>query len=1081
MKGFRREFIVCLAACVLLSAWSGFASAYTVSGTVTNNTDSAGRVFLRFQDNSYGVSVEAGAKGSASYTIHGVPDGIYTIKAFLDLQGTATQYANSPKGSVGITVSGADATADTITVNTPSSVSLSTTVTPYLFFCPPYGVIMWDSSSLYDSGSERLIPESLKVYYGAGSLPSSPNKTVSLTGYGRDVIFLSGLSAGATLYVKLVPVVNGSDDETHAGSSSATIAAPVGTGTVTGYVNSPAVTKSASTPLYIGMRQSGGSGFYCAAVSGPADRQAYTLTGVAPGTYSLYAILDMDNDALIDFGDSFNDGDKTKVTAVASSSVQAPDITLTPAANADARLRSVHGFNYSGYSEWYAGNLSVKFGAKLPVNVQVVSCSGVDSAATPIDLKINRYGEYRAWLDMTSAPSVGDSCTLNVTFSDGSETFYPSVKRALGVYDGTQYPYDLTGPGSVNPLFYWMSPGAPGYFDYKIQLYSDAGNIWFPQDSGSNITAVQNYAQFNYDSSATQTPLSTGVTYYWDLVVEDFYGNQAICNDSFTPQGSGPVVTGFTPSTGSAGDTVTIYGSGFDSSEPGNNMVYFGDIGVGPDTVTAGDMTVTVPEGAQTGPLVVELYDSALLSMVYGGSTSVFTPTITFTASAEDKDDSPLDGITVSVVGLDGYYTVASCTTSSGSCELQVPASVPLTYHLNGGSYLDVYSARLKHTADDESTWTLRTSSNLTGKGVTLTTGKGLIAASVRDWDSDERVEGASVTALSSMHPDTPYTVVYTDGSGNVSSSATSTASDGKFYVQGVDHGDYVMVTAAVTGWGFQTRTYIAHADSVSQQNVRGTLKPTVTLTTEPEGPPYYSPLTVTLTGDEGCDSGCFVRYTLDGSDPRTASGIEYNEPFNLTENTTLKYYAENDHGIEGDVVTAELKLSSALTANSSGTGSGTLSSDTEGVSCSGGSCSGNLSNGTEVVITATADSNSIFIGWTGCDSVDGNVCTYTITADSTVTANFQLCSGRLARIKEYPDVFYADIKSAYDNAKSGETVQLQQVVFDVDNLDLNSAETVTLLGGFNCAYAARDGFTDISGKVTIKGNAVKMDGIRIK
>jgi hypothetical protein len=351
----------------------------------------------------------------------------------------------------------------------------------------------------------------------------------------------------------------------------------------------------------------------------------------------------------------------------------------------------------------------------------------------------------------------------------------------------------------------------------------------------------------------------------------------------------------------------------------------------------------------------------------------------------------------------------------------------------------------------------------------------------VRDWDSDGNISGAVVTAASSMHPDTPYSVVYTDGSGNVSSSATSTASDGKFYVQGVDHGDYVMVTAAVSGWGFQTRTYIAHADSVSQQNVRGTLKPTVTLTTEPAGPPYYAPLTVTLTADEGCDSGCSVRYTLDGSDPRTSSGMEYNGTLDLNGNTTLKYYAENDHGIEGDVVTAELKLSSALTANSSGTGNGTLSSDTEGVTCSGSSCSGDLPNGTEVVITATADSNSIFIGWTGCDSVDGNVCAYTITADSTVTANFQSCSYRLARIKEYPDVFYADIKSAYDKALSGETLQLQQAGISVDTLVLDGTAAVTLLGGFNCAYTARDGFADIYGKVTIKGNTVKMDGIRIK
>jgi len=78
------------------------------------------------------------------------------------------------------------------------------------------------------------------------------------------------------------------------------------------------------------------------------------------------------------------------------------------------------------------------------------------------------------------------------------------------------------------------------------------------------------------------------------------------------------------------------------------------------------------------------------------------------------------------------------------------------------------------------------------------------------------------------------------------------------------------------------------------------------------------------------------------------------------------------------------------LTVNKTGTGSGTVTSNPAGINC-GSDCSEAYAPNTSVTLTATADSGSNFTGWSG-DCI-GNTCTVTMTADTSVTANFDLAS----------------------------------------------------------------------------------------
>ena len=82
-----------------------------------------------------------------------------------------------------------------------------------------------------------------------------------------------------------------------------------------------------------------------------------------------------------------------------------------------------------------------------------------------------------------------------------------------------------------------------------------------------------------------------------------------------------------------------------------------------------------------------------------------------------------------------------------------------------------------------------------------------------------------------------------------------------------------------------------------------------------------------------------------------------------------------------------------SLTVSKTGSGSGTVTSDPEEINC-GDTCSAQFVLSTDVTLTATPDSGSIFGGWSGdCDS-NGRV---TMNADKSCTATFGPAQNTLA------------------------------------------------------------------------------------
>ena len=83
-------------------------------------------------------------------------------------------------------------------------------------------------------------------------------------------------------------------------------------------------------------------------------------------------------------------------------------------------------------------------------------------------------------------------------------------------------------------------------------------------------------------------------------------------------------------------------------------------------------------------------------------------------------------------------------------------------------------------------------------------------------------------------------------------------------------------------------------------------------------------------------------------------------------------------------------KSQSSLTVSKTGDGEGTVSGP--GIDCdpSNTDCHESYDPGSNVNLSATAAPGSIFVGWTGCDTVElDGTCTMTMSGDKTLMAEF--------------------------------------------------------------------------------------------
>jgi len=103
---------------------------------------------------------------------------------------------------------------------------------------------------------------------------------------------------------------------------------------------------------------------------------------------------------------------------------------------------------------------------------------------------------------------------------------------------------------------------------------------------------------------------------------------------------------------------------------------------------------------------------------------------------------------------------------------------------------------------------------------------------------------------------------------------------------------------------------------------------------------------------------------------------------------TTSAAYDQSIDGIDSFILKFEVGEKYLLTINRSGNGSGTVTSADGGINC-GTDCSEVYDSGTVVTLTATAEADSVFGGWSGDVVSSDSTCTATMDSDKTITAKF--------------------------------------------------------------------------------------------
>ncbi len=179
---------------------------------------------------------------------------------------------------------------------------------------------------------------------------------------------------------------------------------------------------------------------------------------------------------------------------------------------------------------------------------------------------------------------------------------------------------------------------SPTALTYEIQVSTDAGfsSIYL---SRTGLTTTSLYL----DTLSRQTE------YYWRVSATNSSGTSAWSNVwNFTTSAVvPPTITSISPTSGSAGETVTIYGANFNSTA-GSDAVFFGPVRASVLSASSSQLTVTVPSGAGYSPVWVTDLSTGLTTY----SRNYFTPTFTGGGAIADSSFAkPVDFPTITGPG----------------------------------------------------------------------------------------------------------------------------------------------------------------------------------------------------------------------------------------------------------------------------------------------------------------------------------------------------------------------------------------------------------------------------------------------
>ncbi len=522
-------------------------SSFDITGTLTYAGSKTGRTYIRvFQTTNCGGGCEvagtslasAPSSGGTPYTVRGLQPGSYFVVAEVDTLNTGIPNASNPFGSSStVTITSSNGLGN-VTLTDPSTpvpvAPCGVTVAPgntfaLLMYNQSNGSGCNGSSALQDNNG-REIATSYEIYYDTNS--SFTNNTfVTFAAHGtsdRNYIFHS--LAPGTYFFKMYSLVGATKSAASPTVSAVISAVGVGANTVSGTVTFPG---TATGPLYVGVFN--GSTIYGQVINTPyTSPVSYSYSGVPAGNYQAFAIIDQNNNGLIEASDIANaNGNGGPPPLTVGSGTTTNNVTLTSAVSTLSVGTSHSQFN--GSNDSYSLNFGIAWGSKRPVAITLVSGPNV---IVPWDIPTDsNNGEF---VNLNSvAPSVGDTYQFQVTFSDATTQILPATVSAVLNSFVTSMTAQTTTPGSVTaPLFTWVTPAStPSPYTYSVGLFSVSGgsNVNWNDNGGNNSNGIPSGTTsvlFNADGSAQSngssiSNLPTATNYQWFVIVQDSQGNSS--------------------------------------------------------------------------------------------------------------------------------------------------------------------------------------------------------------------------------------------------------------------------------------------------------------------------------------------------------------------------------------------------------------------------------------------------------------------------------------------------------------------------------------------------------------------------
>jgi hypothetical protein len=528
---------------------TGFSVAlgYTVSGTVDYSGAKTGWIYLAMNGGCGGFSGTA-IPEKGLFTIRGVPPGSYNLQAWMDNVGFESPNATNPVGSSPVTISTGNKSNVTVKLTDPAAVKLTSAPKIQMVDTFTDGAVVGHGIIQNNNFVEVATSYTLEWSTSATFTKIAGSHNFAATGPNSNNVWIvngssiSGLTNGDTYYFRARGVAGSSDSPWSKVYGPVTIGAPKATNTVSGKVS---FTGTATGPLYVGFVDMNSNNVYVTTVRDPVSPQYYSVEVPDGSAYYFFGIIDQNNDGLIDACDIQNTNENLSAVTIKASKTNY-NLTL-PSADSLVTLTTQYNrmTNQYGTNNNYTLNFNVNGLIKLPVAVVLVSGPNV---IAPLDIgqcNCNNNGGFSFWPSLGStAPKVGDTYTIKVTYSDqSSQNLTAKVNAVMNALATNLSP---TGTGaSRTPTFTWTDPASASSYIYSFNLWDNSGNyIWrIPGNNSASrgfSSAIKKVVWGTDPTGANNPPSVTGLTekvsYNWAIQATDVNGNSAQMQVNYEPK-----------------------------------------------------------------------------------------------------------------------------------------------------------------------------------------------------------------------------------------------------------------------------------------------------------------------------------------------------------------------------------------------------------------------------------------------------------------------------------------------------------------------------------------------------------------